>query len=69
MVIFWTQTTLFHKYFRIKDGKFEFSDKVKEDKIQMRILAYNNYNRTPHSKYLLIIYFWEYWYYNHVFVG
>lgn len=36
---------LFHEYFRIKDGKFELSDKVKEqDKIEMRRLAYNNYN-------------------------
>ena len=36
---------LFHEYFRIKDGKFEFSDEVREeDKIEMRRLAYNNYN-------------------------
>lgn len=36
---------LFHEYFRIKDGKFEFSDKVEEkDKIEMRRLAYTNYN-------------------------
>jgi len=36
---------LFHEYFRIKDGKFEFSAKVEEkDKIEMRRLAYINYN-------------------------
>lgn len=41
---------LFYEYFRIKDGKFEFSDKVKEeDKIEMRRLAYNNYNPQKHT--------------------
>lgn len=41
---------IFHEYFMIKDGKFEFSDKVKEeDKIEMRRLAYNNYNPQKHT--------------------
>lgn len=41
---------LFHDYFSIKDGKFDFSDAVsEEDKTIEREKAYQNYNPQKHT--------------------
>ena len=41
---------LFHDYFSIKDGKFDFSDAVsEEDKAKEREKAYQNYNPQKHT--------------------
>lgn len=41
---------LFHEYFSIKDGKFDFADTVsEEDRIIAREKAYRNYNPQKHT--------------------